>query len=89
MQQLFADAQAMSVAPHAGAWIETTAATEVTASGQEVAPHAGAWIETVPEFPTIVSPASVAPHAGAWIETELNPLTLGVFYGRTPRGCVD
>ena len=35
-----------AVAPHAGAWIETNAATG-TCSTPQVAPHAGAWIETV------------------------------------------
>ena len=35
-----------SVAPHAGAWIETTNGTLYT-SEVSVAPHAGAWIETI------------------------------------------
>ena len=55
------------VAPHAGAWIETSQ-TLVMAVEHRVAPHAGAWIEThcVPwSRPT----RRVAPHAGAWIET--------------------
>ena len=33
------------VAPHAGAWIETSAPTPADRV-IEVAPHAGAWIET-------------------------------------------
>ena len=33
------------VAPHAGAWIETTI-TKINLFNTEVAPHAGAWIET-------------------------------------------
>ncbi len=35
----------VSVAPHAGAWIETNSAS-VAALEKSVAPHAGAWIET-------------------------------------------
>ena len=34
------------VAPHAGAWIETSVKPEVS-NCEPVAPHAGAWIETV------------------------------------------
>ena len=37
--------QARSVAPHAGAWIETPV-TIIAYAFLEVAPHAGAWIET-------------------------------------------
>ena len=57
-----------TVAPHAGAWIETH-----DPGGDHlhelVAPHAGAWIETVGEGRIEAVEASVAPHAGAWIET--------------------
>ena len=60
---------AVRVAPHAGAWIETTnGGTEAMTDG--VAPHAGAWIET--GFSGQYGNggvAEVAPHAGAWIET--------------------
>ena len=35
-----------TVAPHAGAWIETQSGTDGVRQGA-VAPHAGAWIETV------------------------------------------
>ena len=57
----------MSVAPHVGAWIETTRPhyPAVTAS---VAPHVGAWIETW-EAATDPRAGGVAPHVGAWIET--------------------
>ena len=34
------------VAPHAGAWIETTVITRLFLAVSLVAPHAGAWIET-------------------------------------------
>ena len=56
-----------TVAPHAGAWIETVINPKLIRT-TVVAPHAGAWIETF--FHMIVSECSqVAPHAGAWIET--------------------
>ena len=35
----------LKVAPHAGAWIETSTQTDA-AQLRSVAPHAGAWIET-------------------------------------------
>ena len=35
------------VAPHAGAWIETTACIIWELRKVKVAPHAGAWIETL------------------------------------------
>ena len=37
--------RAYSVAPRAGAWIETSVNAS-TAHGDQVAPRAGAWIET-------------------------------------------
>ena len=55
------------VAPHAGAWIETSL-TPVNPSVVPVAPHAGAWIETFVATAGSRMPL-VAPHAGAWIET--------------------
>ena len=56
-----------TVAPHAGAWIETGKRFSVKPS-DGVAPHAGAWIETnIAGITKIINP--VAPHAGAWIET--------------------
>jgi len=36
----------IAVAPHAGAWIETTSRSAI-AGTVVVAPHAGAWIETL------------------------------------------
>ena len=57
----------MSVAPHAGAWIETMSAGAMVGASF-VAPHVGAWIETtVSEFAKTIG--WVAPHVGAWIET--------------------
>jgi len=35
-----------SVAPHAGAWIETKKCGSLAIQTNQVAPHAGAWIET-------------------------------------------
>ena len=58
------------VAPHAGAWIETTSSRRSTVT-TGVAPHAGAWIETI-SMPDNVIRQDVAPHAGAWIETGNN-----------------
>ena len=55
------------VAPHAGAWIETTNGM-LYVCRTLVAPHAGAWIETKRCLITRRR-ATVAPHAGAWIET--------------------
>ena len=55
------------VAPHAGAWIETSGLRKWHTLAI-VAPHAGAWIET-DVFRSHPSFDSVAPHAGAWIET--------------------
>ena len=52
------------VAPHAGAWIETS--SQVRPFGRSpVAPHAGAWIETLSRCRHEVR-YLVAPHAGAW-----------------------
>ena len=60
------------VAPLAGAWIETSSATQCALSKQ-VAPLAGAWIETVTmRYSRACS--LVAPLAGAWIETLLQGL---------------
>ena len=56
-----------AVAPHAGAWIETSARSIATGL-TSVAPHAGAWIETV-GYHVLAAQYIVAPHAGAWIET--------------------
>ena len=57
----------IAVAPHTGAWIETSFDTSKTIANL-VAPHTGAWIETLYDrFPAAWY--SVAPHTGAWIET--------------------
>ena len=56
-----------SVAPHAGAWIETRPLQKMR-DVRSVAPHAGAWIETRSRQKVGLL-VRVAPHAGAWIET--------------------
>ena len=45
------------VAPHAGAWIETSYARKYALNGL-VAPHAGAWIETSPRSQIASRPTS-------------------------------
>ena len=55
------------VAPHGGAWIETTIPI-IHIFGLMVAPHGGAWIETI-KSQSEGGIAQVAPHGGAWIET--------------------
>ena len=56
-----------TVAPRAGAWIETFIRMCLNRS-KKVAPRAGAWIETAPQSLCAPTPP-VAPRAGAWIET--------------------
>ena len=58
-----------SVAPFAGAWIETQKMSIFTLA-EFVAPFAGAWIETGGGATSGAS-SSVAPFAGAWIETHI------------------
>ncbi len=60
----------LNVAPHAGAWIETSVPRPASVSAH-VAPHAGAWIETFARNANNNTAPPVAPHAGAWIETDL------------------
>ena len=57
----------VSVAPLAGAWIETRSPRIPTAR-MSVAPLAGAWIETYCRRSNCIT-VGVAPLAGAWIET--------------------
>ena len=77
----------MTVAPHAGAWIETIVDAVFRRIGI-VAPHAGAWIETY-KTGKVSKSNVVAPHAGAWIETRSPALSMNLQGCRTPRGCVD
>ena len=64
----FHDAPVCTVAPLAGAWIETSDAL-IEQRFVEVAPLAGAWIETT-DMGAERESKSVAPLAGAWIETD-------------------
>ena len=57
----------ITVAPYAGAWIETRICP-CPRPAITVAPYAGAWIETVKLVQT-EAVMTVAPYAGAWIET--------------------
>ena len=75
------------VAPHAGAWIETTAEARTMAT-VTVAPHAGAWIETF-TIEKLKEDGAVAPHAGAWIETSLPSTHTSTPACRSPCGSVD
>ena len=76
-----------TVAPHAGAWIETQA-NPLPVRFRCVAPHAGAWIETV-TLRRISDSIAVAPHAGAWIETRPMRARGLKQIGRAPCGRVD
>ena len=58
-----------TVAPLAGAWIETIA-DMYESDEKNVAPLAGAWIETCKQQPQFHH-QWVAPLAGAWIETQI------------------
>jgi len=60
----------VTVAPRAGAWIETGYASN-SALRFPVAPRAGAWIETTTRK-SGAGICAVAPRAGAWIETAIN-----------------
>ena len=74
-----------SVAPFAGAWIETDL-RHVREPVLHVAPFAGAWIETSKSFSRRIS-VKVAPFAGAWIETQTQGLLTVMC--RSLRGSVD
>ena len=80
-------ADAVAVAPFAGAWIEMVKET-FKEDFETVAPFAGAWIEMVKEtfkedFET------VAPFAGAWIEICYLVFISAGLFGRSLRGSVD
>ena len=62
-------AAAATVAPRAGAWIETVLSVAFILR-KIVAPRAGAWIETR-LLMKANSTKAVAPRAGAWIETSI------------------
>ena len=65
----------LAVAPHVGAWIETSAREKDPYEPLTVAPHVGAWIETK-KCERTNDHQEVAPHVGAWIETRPSRLRL-------------
>ncbi len=64
-----------TVAPRAGAWIETIKKT-TTAIGNRVAPRTGAWIETCRELPSRLNCKSRAPR-GCAVDLTLYDLVTG------------
>ncbi|MDB5846794.1 MAG: type CRISPR-associated protein Cas5 [Rhodoferax sp.] len=67
-QSNFSRSVALScVAPHVGAWVETTSST-TESHVAAVAPHVGAWVETSATL-ALSTARRVAPHVGAWVET--------------------
>ena len=68
LRTLNVDFQQVSVAPHVGAWIETSD-IDKNFNTKNVAPHVGAWIETPRLTAALRVWIRVAPHVGAWIET--------------------
>ena len=76
-----------TVAPYAGAWIETADTSEGKRSFV-VAPYAGAWIETISARCPLQS-RYVAPYAGAWIETYTMVANFLGAIRRALRGRVD
>ena len=80
-------ADKVTVAPFAGAWIET-AISEADPLDLLVAPFAGAWIETFSNCLYSLS-NGVAPFAGAWIETDVYAYYNNTDNGRSFRRSVD
>ena len=65
---MMAESVGRVVAPHAGAWIETTVAHQRDRVGDQSLPMRERGLK--PEGSVILlSGQDVAPHAGAWIET--------------------
>ena len=75
------------VAPHVGAWIETSL---VFASSAALRSHP-MWVRGLKPINTDVCQIKlrVAPHVGAWIETPFAQSAQYRAAGRTPCGCVD
>ena len=65
---MFGAAVDVTVAPHVGAWIETSI-FQNNLRKNYVAPHVGAWIETSVKKSKVVS-CLVAPHVGGGNETK-------------------
>src|SRR5438309_751601 len=75
------------VAPHAGAWIETTHNPAVHTQLMSLPTRERGLKHLVPGG--FEGEAIVAPHAGAWIETATRLTTTGGSTSRSPRGSVD
>ena len=77
-----------TVAPHAGAWIETPSSLGSHQKANGSHPTRVRGLKQHREL-TIFDRIQVAPHAGAWIETKKSKDEDEEDDGRTPRGCVD
>jgi len=75
------------VAPHAGAWIETSTRAYISAS-RVVAPHAGAWIETESMSMICNHPVLSRPMRARGLKPQLRDHDR-VARGRAPCGRVD
>ena len=69
LRRLVVDALGLVVAPHRGAWVETSSPATPGWWSCRVAPHRGAWVETTSYTPPNTT-GRVAPHRGAWVETK-------------------
>ena len=76
------------VAPHAGAWIETTNSDQLPSISMTSHPTRVRGLKPK-RVRSHESPFPVAPHAGAWIETQRSSGSRQAGLCRTPRGCVD
>src|SRR5438067_1036826 len=75
------------VAPHAGAWIETSGCASPPRRWRSL-PTRERGLKRLHE-PADAEPGPVAPHAGAWIETPWSVSVRQSAAGRSPRGSVD
>ena len=78
-----------TVAPHAGAWIETCPSMIRAAAPASVAPHAGAWIETLILPLVVLLALSSHPTRVRGLKPQVQPEGRNPSCSRTPRGCVD
>ncbi len=83
----FAVCHAASVAPRAGAWIETHAASHRPRGADGRSPRGS--VDRNSQDSVIIRAPSVAPRAGAWIETAMPRCHTRPASGRSPRGSVD
>ena len=76
------------VAPHVGAWIETSAALTMISSMRTSLPTWERGLKQAIDPESNVT-LSVAPHVGAWIETQPTHKAPTSCACRSPRGSVD